>query len=179
MRKRTLLVARLAVMLVMVVGLGTLMSSPAAAQTTTATCQVITSTGVIDQDGPCTVVVTGNGVCQVTTPDGDVFQNVGCSPTGCPFQTIGSDGTIVQSTGCATATNVPATNVPATNVPATNVPATQAPEGPDEEEPVGELPDTGQGSSSGQSSTANILMLGAMGMVLTLAAVALRVRGNR
>jgi len=215
MRKRTLLVARLAVMLVMALGLGTLMTSPAAAQTTTGACQVTLPSGQIQQ-GTCTVVVTGNGVCQVTTPDGDVLQNVGCTPAGCPNQTILSDGTILQftcgvaatatnvpatatnvpataTTAPATATHVPATQVPATNVPgqptattapatnvpATNVPATQAPERPDEEEPVGELPDTGQGSSSGQSSTANILMLGAMGMVLTLAAVALRVRGNR
>jgi len=182
MRKRVSVVLRLFVMLVMALGLATLMASPAAAQQTVQ-CQTIID-GEIDQQD-CVVTVTGDGQCQVVLESGEIQQNIACSPEGCPQQLIDDDGNIFQfqcDGVAATATNVPPTSVPATNVPATTAPgATQAPEVPDEEEeePVDVLPDTGQGSSSGQSNSANILLLGAMGTVLALGAVAMRLRGNR
>ncbi|MBA2247404.1 MAG: hypothetical protein H0W23_04685 [Chloroflexia bacterium] len=201
MRKRASVVVRLFVMLVMALGLATLMSSPAAAQSSqTGQCQTIIS-GAINQQ-PCTINIDSNGQCQVIVGD-QTFQNAqGCGLDSCPRQiTSGAnifqfqcDGVTATATNVpATATNVPATatNVPATSVPATTAPgatqtpvtpdATQAPEVPDEEEeePVDALPDTGQGSSSGQSNSANVLLLGAMGTVLALGAVAMRLRGNR
>ncbi len=186
MRKRVSVVLRLFVMLVMALGLATLMASPAAAQQTVQ-CQTIID-GEIDQQD-CVVTVTGDGQCQVVLESGEIQQNIACSPEGCPQQLIDDDGNIFQfqcDGVAATATNVPPTSVPATTAPgATQTPvtpgATQAPEVPDEEEeePVDVLPDTGQGSSSGQSNSANILLLGAMGIVLALGAVAMRLRGNR
>ncbi len=202
MRKRVSVVIRLFVMLVMALGLATLMSSPAAAQTQTVQCQTIID-GEINQDD-CEVTVTGDGQCQVVLPDGEIQQNIICSPEGCPQQVIDDEGNIFQfqCDGVAVptevpatevpatevpATEVPATDVPATNVPATDVPATSAPDDDDdggqaaeeEEMEVSVLPDTGQGPDSGQSNSANMLLLGAMGAVLTLGAVAMRLRGNR
>lgn len=196
MHKRVSVGLRLVIMLAMALGLATLLASPAAAQTQTVQCQTIID-GQINQDD-CEVTVTGDGQCQVVLPDGEILQNIGCSPEGCPQQAIDEDGNIYQfqcdgvaATNTpvpptattvpatdvpATATHVPATTAPGTSVPATDVPATDV---PDEEVPVDNLPDTGQGSSIGQSSTATVLLLGAMGMVLALGAVALRMRGNR
>jgi len=191
-------VARLFVMLVMSLGLATLMSSPASAQETqTVQCQTIID-GVIDQDD-CEVTVNDDGSCQVVLPDGAIVQNVGCSPEGCPQQVIDADGNIFQFQcgGVVLPTAVPSTAVPPTATVAPDVTptatpvtpgvtqtpvtpnVTQAPEVPDEEEPVDVLPDTGQGSSSSQSNSANMLLLGAMSTVLALGAIALRLRSNR
>jgi len=222
MRNRVSVVLRLFVMLVMALGLGALMTSPAAAQTSTSgTCQSIVG-GVINQSPglPCTIEIDSAGQCQLIV-GGNIYQNAqGCGVQSCPRQIILDNGDIFQFT-CgsvpatatnvpatatnvpatativpATATHVPATDVPATHVPATDVPATHAPAtnvpatdvpdddggqaNPPEEEvlEVSVLPETGQGPDNGQSGTANILMLGAMGMVLTLGAVALRLRKN-
>jgi len=185
MRKRVSVVLRLFVMLVMALGLATLMASPAAAQQTVQ-CQTIID-GEIDQQD-CVVTVTGDGQCQVVLESGEIQQNIACSPEGCPQQLIDDDGNIFQfqcDGVAATATNVPPTSVPATNVPATNVPATDVPDGgaaePDEDEDemeVSVLPETGQGTDAGQSNSATMLFLGAMASVLTLGAVALRLRRN-
>jgi hypothetical protein len=48
----------------------------------------------------------------------------------------------------------------------------------DKEMEVSVLPSTGQGPDSGQSNSANMLLLGAMGAVLTLGAVAMRLRNH-
>lgn len=206
MRKRTSVVVRLFVMLAMALGLSTLLASPAAAQSTqTGQCQITTAGGT-DQS-PCTIVIDGAGQCQLIGEDDQViFQNAeGCGEQSCPRQITSSEGSAQFQCDAAEATNtpVPATNtpVPATDVPATETPvtpgttqtpvtpgatqtpvtpsATQAPEVPEEEGPVDELPDTGHGSISGQSNSANIILLGAMGTMLTLCAVAMRLRSNR
>jgi len=181
MRKRVSVVLRLFVMLVMALGLATLMSSPAAAQEPVQ-CQTIID-GVIDQ-ADCTVEVGEDGQCQVVV-NGEIQQNIVCDPEGCPQQLIDANGDIFQfqCSGFTQPTEVPATETPvtpgATQTPVTPG-ATQAPEVPEEEEtPVDVLPETGQGSTSGQSNSANIFLLGAMGTVLALGAVAMRLRGNR
>ncbi len=183
MRKRASAVLRLFVMLVMALGLATLMSSPAAAQELVQ-CQTIID-GEINQDD-CEVTVNDDGSCQVVFPNGQINQNVDCSPEGCPQQAIDEDGNIYQfqCDGVVLPTSVPPTAVPPTAVPPTETPvtpgATQAPEVPEEEEtPVDVLPETGQGSTSGQSNSANVLLLGAVGTILALGAVAMRLRGNR
>jgi len=164
-------------MLVMALGLATLMSSPAAAQELVQ-CQTIID-GEINQDD-CEVTVNDDGSCQVVFPNGQINQNVDCSPEGCPQQAIDEDGNIYQfqCDGVVLPTATPVTPT-ATQTPVTPG-ATQAPEVPEEEEtPVDVLPETGQGPTSGQSNSANILLLGAMGTVLALGAVAMRLRGNR
>jgi len=178
MRNKISVVIRLFVMLVMALGLATLMSSPAAAQELVQ-CQTIID-GEINQDD-CEVTVNDDGSCQVVFPNGQINQNVDCSPEGCPQQAIDEDGNIYQfqCDGVVLPTAVPPTAVPPTETPVTPG-ATQAPEVPEEEEtPVDVLPETGQGPTSGQSNSANILLLGAMGTVLALGAVAMRLRGNR
>ncbi len=238
MLRRTSLVFRLLVMAFMALGLGPLMTSSAAAQSTqVGQCQTIID-NVINQQ-PCTIEIDGEGQCQLIVGT-TVFQNAqGCGIDTCPRQII-AEGNIFQfQCGAevtntpvpptatdvpptatdvpptATATDVPptATNtpVPATNTPvpatatattgpgtATHVPATATPtvEGgqanpPDDDgdddnggkadEPmtVSVLPDTGQGPDAGQSNAANMLLLGAMGAILTLGAVAMRLRHNR
>lgn len=228
MRKRVSVVIRLFVMLAMALGLATLMSSPATAQTTqTGQCQ-ITTPGEEPFQGSCTLEIDGEGQCQVITDDA-TFQNAqGCGVDSCPRQIIAGT-TIIQFQCDAGATETPvtpgatetpvtpgvtetpvtpgATETPvtpgATETPvtpgATETPvtpgATETPvtpvvtEAPDEDDddggqaeeeemPVNVLPETGQGSASGQSNSANILLLGAMGAVLTLGAVALRLRNN-
>ncbi len=194
MRKRVSVTLRLFVMLAMALGLATLMSSSAAAQEPVQ-CQTIID-GVIDQ-ADCTVEVGDDGQCQVVV-NGEIQQNIVCNPEGCPQQLIDAEGNIFQfqcsgvtqptsvpattvpTTAPATATTVPATTVPgtATTVPATDVPATNVPD-EEEEEPVDVLPDTGQGSSSGQSNTATMFFLGVMAVVLTLGALSTRLRSNR
>lgn len=149
MHKRTSLLLRLFVMVVMALGFTTLMVSPAAAQTTqTGQCQTVID-NVINQQ-PCTIEIDSNGQCQLVVGT-TVYQNAqGCGLQSCPRQIIADNnifqfqcGDVVPATATsvpATATNVPATNtpVPATNTPvpatatdvpatATNVPATDVP----------------------------------------------------
>ncbi len=215
MRNRVSVVIRLFVMLVMALGLATLMSSPAAAQTQTVQCQTIID-GEIDQQD-CVVTVTGDGQCQVVLESGEIQQNIACSPEGCPQQLIDEDGNIFQfqcdgvpvTPTPVTVTPTPITPTPVTVTPTpvtvtpTPVTVTPTPVTPgvthtptpvtpgvthtptpvtpddDKEMEVSVLPDTGQGPDGGQSNSANMLLLGAMGAVLTLGAVAMRLRGNR
>lgn len=242
MLKRTGLMARLFVIGVLAFGLGTLMTSSATAQSQLVQCQTIID-GVINQED-CVVEVNDDGSCNVIIGE-QIFQNIGCSPEGCPQQFIDDEGNIYQfqcdgvpvtntpvpptnTPVPPTNTPVPPTNtpVPPTNtpVPPTNtpVPATYTPVPPTATHPpvthppvthppvthppvthppathpaatathpggyaeptkapmeVSVLPNTGQGPDDGQSNTANMLLLGAMGVVLTLGAVAMRLRKN-
>jgi len=194
-------------MVFMAFGLGTLMTSSAAAQAQTVQCQTIID-GEIDQQD-CVVTVTGDGQCQVVLESGEIQQNIACSPEGCPQQLIDEDGNIFQfqcdgvpvTPTPVTVTPTPVTPTPVTVTPTpvtpgvtvtptpvtpgvTVTPTPVTPDGgqanpPEEEFEVSVLPDTGQGPDSGQSNSANMLLLGAMGAVLTLGAVAMRLRGNR
>jgi len=221
MLRRTSLVFRLLVMVFMAFGLGTLMTSSAAAQAQTVQCQTIID-NVIDQ-ADCTVEVGEDGQCQVLV-NGEIQQNIVCDPEGCPQQFINADGDIFQfqcsgftqpTATPVTVTPTPVTPTPVTVTPTpvtvtptpvtpgvtvTPTPVTPTPVTPgvtvtptpvtpdggqanppeeDKEMEVSVLPDTGQGPDSGQSNSANMLLLGAMGAVLTLGAVAMRLRGNR
>lgn len=190
MRNRVGMVIRLFVMTVMALGLASLMASPASAQELVQ-CQTIID-GTINQDD-CEVTVNDDGTCQVVFPNGQITQNVACSPEGCPQQAIDEDGNIYQfqCDGVVLPTVVPPTAVPPTETPVT--PATETPVTPATETPVTpaatetpevpetpeDLPDTGQGSASGQSNSVTILLLGAIGTVLALGAVAMGLRSNR
>jgi hypothetical protein len=207
MLRRTNLVFRLLVMVFMAFGLGTLMTSSAAAQAQTVQCQTIID-GEIDQQD-CVVTVTGDGQCQVVLESGEIQQNIACSPEGCPQQLIDEDGNIFQfqcdgvpvTPTPVTVTPTPITPTPVTVTPtpvtpgvtvtptpvipgATVTPTPVTPDGgqanpPEEEMEVSVLPETGQGPDSDQSNSANVLLLGAMGAVLTLGAVTMRMRGTR
>ncbi len=91
--RRTNLVFRLFVMAFVAIGLGTLMASPAAAQTTVQ-CQTVID-GEIDQQD-CIVTIEDDGQCQVVLESGEIQQNIECSPEGCPQQLIDSEGNIFQ-----------------------------------------------------------------------------------
>jgi len=197
-------------MVFMAFGLGTLMTSSAAAQTQTVQCQTIIDNEIDQQE--CVVTVTGDGQCQVVLESGEIQQNIACSPEGCPQQLIDDEGNIFQFqcdgvevtptpvTPTATPVTPTATPVTPTATPVTpgvthtptpvtpgvtHTPTPVTPDGgqanPPQEDEVMEvsvLPSTGQGPDSGQSNTANMLLLGAMGAVLTLGAVAMRLRNN-
>ncbi len=156
-------------------------------------CQVVLESGEIQQNIACSPEGCPQ---QLIDDDGNIFQ---FQCTGGPTAT---NAPATATNVPATATNVPATNVPATNVPGTNVPATDVPDVPatdvpdvpdvpedededvdtggqaEEEMEVSVLPDTGQGPDAGQSNSATMLLLGAMATVMTLGAVALRLRRN-